>query len=86
MKFEVRYKFTKGKPEKYYMCEVIFPDTKEVRAKPMESWQLKEEGVIKDGMMMSKPLPKTFEIRVSEADSPQDGYKKISNVVSGKVE
>lgn len=85
VRFEVRYKFTKGKPEKYYLCEVTFPDTKAVRAKPMESWELKPEGVIKDSMVMPKPPPKTFEIRVSEADSPQAGYQKISNVASGPV-
>lgn len=85
VRFEVRYKFTQGKPEKYYLCEISFPDTKAVRAKPMESWEMKSEGVIKDSMVMPKPPPKTFEIRVSEADSPQDGYKKISNIASGSV-
>ncbi len=86
VRFEVRYRFTKGKPDKYYLCEVSFPGTANHGAKPMESWELKSEGVIKDGIVLSKPPVQTFEIRVSEADSPQDGYKQISNVVRGPVQ
>jgi hypothetical protein len=83
--FEVRYKFIKGKPSKYYMCEISFPGTPNHGAKPMERWELKSEGVIKDGLVLSKPPVQTFEIRVSEADSPQNGYKPISNTLSGSV-
>jgi hypothetical protein len=85
VRFEVRYRFTKGKPDKYYLCEISFPGTQNHGAKPMESWELKSEGVIKDGIVLHKPPVQTFEIRVSEAVSPQNGYKKISNVVSGPV-
>ncbi len=85
VRFEVRYRFTKGKPDKYYLCEITFPGTPNHGAKPMESWELKSEGVIKDGIVLSQPPVQTFEIRVSEADSPQHGYKTISNVVSGPV-
>ena len=85
VRFEVRYRFTKGKPDKYYMCEVSFPGTTNHAAKTMESWELKSEGVIRDGIVLTKPPVTTFEIRVSEADSPQNGYKPISNTVSGPV-
>lgn len=85
IQFEVKYRFTKGKPEKYYLCEISFPGTANHGAKPMESWELKPEGVIKDGIVLTKLPVSTFEIRVSEADSPQNGYKTISNVVSGTV-
>lgn len=85
VRFEVRYKFTKGKPDKYYMCEVSFPGTMNHGARQMFSWELKSEGVIKDGIVLSRPPVQTFEIRVSEADSPQNGYKLISNVASGPV-
>ena len=85
VRFEVNYRFTKGTPDKYYLCEIAFPGTPNHGAKPMESWELKSEGVIKDGVVLSKPPVRTFEIRVSEADSPQNGYKKISNVVRGPV-
>lgn len=85
VRFEVRYRFTKGKPVKHYTCEITFPGTTNQGSKPMASWELKEEGVIKDGIVLSKPPVKTFEIRLMEADSPDEGYKLISNVVSGPV-
>jgi hypothetical protein len=85
VRFEVRYRFTKGRPEKYYLCEISFPGTPNHGAKPMESWELKSEGVIKDGIVLTKPPVQTFEIRVSEADSPQNGYNLISNVIRGPV-
>lgn len=85
VQFEVGYRFKKGKPSKYYMCEVSFPGTKNHASKPMESWELKPEGVIKDGIVLFQPPVEKFEIRMFEADSPQNGYKKISNVVSGPV-
>ncbi|HEY7154881.1 MAG TPA: hypothetical protein VH575_13040 [Gemmataceae bacterium] len=83
---EVKYRFTKGQPDKYYMCDVAFPGTTNHGVKPMQSWQLKSEGVIRDKFQLSKPGAKTFEIHVSETDSPQLGYKKISNVVSGSIQ
>ncbi|MCI0376206.1 MAG: hypothetical protein L0215_01235 [Gemmataceae bacterium] len=86
VQFEVNYRFTKGKPEKYYLCEISFPGTQNHAVKPMDSRELKPEGVIKDGIVLFKPPVKTFEIRVSEADSPQNGYKIISNVIGGPVE
>jgi hypothetical protein len=86
VRFEVRYRFTKGKPDKYYMGDIWFPGTPNHGSKPMQSWELKSEGVIKDAVVLSKPPVQTFEIRVSEADSPQNGYKTISNVVSGPVQ
>jgi hypothetical protein len=85
VRFEVRYKFTKGRPSKFYLCEISFPDTPNHGAKPMQHWELKSEGIIKDGIILSKPPVQKFEIRVSEADSPQNGYKPNSNTVSGLV-
>lgn len=85
VRFEVRYRFTKGAPEKYYMCDISFPGTKNHGTKPMLGNQLKSEGVIKDSLNLFAPPVKTFEIRVSEAEVPMEGYKLISNVVSGTV-
>jgi hypothetical protein len=85
VQFEVKYRFVKGQPDKYYLCDISFPGTPNHGMKPMESWELKPEGVIKDGIVLSRPPVKTFEIKVSEATSPQDGYKKISNVAKGAV-
>src|SRR5438067_386139 len=62
VRFEVHYRFTKGKPDKYYLCEVSFPGTTNHAAKPMESWELKSEGVIRDGIILSKPPVEQFEI------------------------
>lgn len=86
VRFEVHYRFTKGKPDKYYLCEISFPGTSNHGAKPMERWELKPEGVIKDGIILSRLPVQKYEIRVSEAESPQNGYKKISNVLSGTVQ
>jgi hypothetical protein len=85
VRFEITYRFIQGKPDKYYLCEISFPGTPNHGVKPMESWELKSHGVIKDTIPLFKPPVQTFEIRVSEADSPQNGYKIISNVVSGPV-
>jgi hypothetical protein len=85
LRFEVSYRFVKGVAGKSYMCELSFPESSNQRMKPMEWWELKPEGVIKDEIRADFPLGKKFEIRLSEAESPQDGYHKISNVVSGEV-
>ncbi len=52
----------------------------------MNSWHLKTEGAIRDKVVLSEPPVKSFEIQLSEAVSPQDGYKQSSNVVSGPVQ
>ncbi len=86
VQIEVKYRFTKGKPDKLYSCDVVFPGTENRGVKPMKSWELQTEGVIRDKFQLSKPGAKTFEISMSETDSPQLGYKKISNVVSGPIQ
>jgi hypothetical protein len=86
VQFEVKYRFTKGQPDKYYLCDISFPGTPNHGVKPMDSWELKAEGVIRDKVALAKPPVTSFEIQMSEAWSPQDGFKKISNVVSGPVE
>jgi hypothetical protein len=86
VRVEVRYRFTKGRPDKYYLWEISFPGTTNHGAAPMDSWQLKPEGVFLDIVQLNKLPVEKFEIRLSEAESPQNGYKIISNVASGKVE
>jgi hypothetical protein len=83
--FEVKYRFTKGRPSMYYSLEISFPGHPNHRVKKIESWELQQEGVIKDGVELSEPGAKSFEIYMSEASSPQGGFKKISNVVSGPI-
>jgi hypothetical protein len=89
--FEVNYRFKSGRPNKYYSCDISFTGLgndgarPEYFAKRMESWELKAKGVIKDGVVLSKPGPTSFAIHLTEASSPQGPFKKISNVVSGPV-
>ena len=84
--FEVKYRFTKGRPHQHYSCDISFPGSANQGVRLMESWELKGEGVIRDKVMLSKPGVKTFEIRMTEASSAQAPYKTISNVVTGPVE
>ncbi len=44
LKFEVKYKFTKGSPNKSYVCMINFPGTKNQGQKPMEAWEMKMTG------------------------------------------
>jgi hypothetical protein len=85
VQFEVKYRFTKGQPDKYYTCDIFFPGTPNHGAKTMGAVELNAEGVIKDGFKLQGPPVKSFEIYMSEAPTPRDQYKKISNVVSGPV-
>ena len=52
----------------------------------METWELKQEGVIEDGATLSQPGPTSFEIHLAEAPSQRGPFKKVSNVVRGTVQ
>ena len=84
-RFEVNYLFTSGKPRQHYLVTIHFPGTSNLCLKHMEAWELKQEGVIKDGIPLTGPI-KTYEIIFSEADSPMNPYKLISNVLASKME
>ena len=84
-RFEVNYLFTSGKPRQHYLVTVQFPGTSNLCLKHVEAWELKQEGVIKDGIPLTGPI-NTYEFIFSEADSPMNTYKLISNVLSGKME
>ena len=83
--FEVKYRFTKGGPHRYYSCDIAFPGTPNHGAKNMQGWELKAEGVIKDGIELRKLPVTSFEFYISEAPSPQGPFKRISNVVKGSM-
>ena len=87
LRFEVHYQFTKGDPTLNYMCDLKFPGTDNVGKKPLEAWELKKTGIIKGGIELQSvdPRAKDFEITLGEAEVPQSGYKKISNVLKGEV-
>jgi hypothetical protein len=83
--FEVKYRFTRGQPDRYYACDISFPGTANHGVRQMEAWELKPEGVIRDAVVLSQPGVKSFAIHMSESVSPRERYKKISNVVSGPI-
>lgn len=86
VRLEVAYRFTKGGPKNFYCAEVSFPGTENVGLKYMEGWELKDSGVLKSGLVLKTVDAKEFEVRITEALLPQDGYKPISNVVKGLIE
>lgn len=83
--FEVKYRFTKGRPSQHYLVTVNFPGTKNLCLKHMEAWELKTEGAIKDGYELIEQPVTAYEITFSEASSPQYPYKKISNTLAGTL-
>ncbi len=54
--------------------------------KDMAGWELKQEGVIKSGLVGQGEPGDTIEAIMREADSPSMGYHEISNRVQGNVE
>jgi hypothetical protein len=83
---EVKYRFTKGQPNQCYSLDITFPGTSNQGIRRMDGWELKKEGVIRDQVMLREPGAKSFEVTMSETPSPQLGYKKVSNVVSGQIQ
>jgi hypothetical protein len=87
IKIEFQYKFTSGSPVKTYLLEMSFPGTNERGQKPMEGWELKQEGVIKTSVQVGDPEAVTkYSIVMSEADSPDRGYTRNSNELTGELE
>lgn len=86
VKFEIPYKFTSGAPVKTYLLEISFPNTMNVGRRTIEGWELKSEGVISTRVELIEPTATTFVIVLSEADSPDRGYKRNSNELTGEVE
>jgi len=86
VRFEIAYKFTSGSPVKHYMVEIAFPGTTNHGVKPMDAWEVKPEGVIKTGIQVADDTVKEYSITFAEADSPDRGYKVISNTLTGVIE
>lgn len=85
VRFEVPYKFVAGKPVAHYGCEVKFLDSGFTGQKQMEAWELKSEGVIRDGFVIGAAPKGAFEVVFTEAESPDKGYHPISKVATGQV-
>ncbi|MDZ4683546.1 MAG: hypothetical protein SH850_00560 [Planctomycetaceae bacterium] len=86
VRFEIAYKFTSGAPVKHYQCDILFPGTNNRGIKPMDAWEVKPEGVIKTGIEVADDTVRDFSITFAEADSPDRGYKVISNTLTGVIE
>ncbi|QDT56974.1 hypothetical protein Pan44_50370 [Caulifigura coniformis] len=87
IKIEFHYRFTSGSPVKTYLLEMSFPGTNERGQKAMEGWELKPEGVIKTAVQVGDPKAVTkYSIVMSEADSPDRGYTRNSNELTGELE
>lgn len=84
--FGVKYRFLRGQPRKHYELTVTFPGTQNLCIKRMESWELKSEGEIKDGIPLYEQPIKSYEITFSEADSPMNSYSRISNTLVGTMD
>lgn len=86
--FEVKYRFAKGQPQPgyEYQLEVDFPGTANHGLKPLIGRQVQKESIVKDGFQLSKPGAKSFEMKITEAQSPQHPYHKISNVATGTIQ
>lgn len=84
--FEIQYRFTAGSPTKFYLCTIAFPGTDQWGVKPLESYEMSSEGVITTGIEVGENPVEAFEITLSEADSPDQGYHLISNTLRGSVQ
>ena len=86
VRFEIAYRFTSGAPTKTYLCEIAFPGADQWGTKPLEAFELESEGVIRTGIEVGDQPVREFEVTLSEADSPDQGYHLISNRLTGVVQ
>jgi hypothetical protein len=84
--FEVKYRFTKGWPDRLYRCDIFFPGTENHATRTMQSPEMKKEGIIRDTAFLRKQPVKTFEIYFSETTSPKGMPTQNSNKVTGTVQ
>ncbi len=86
VQFEVKYRFSEGRPASGYTLMLSFPDIKEQCMKGMEAFEVKPEGVIRDKFRLSKPIGKSFEMHMGESPSSSHAYHQRSNLVTGTIE
>lgn len=84
--FEVAYRFTAGSPQKYYLAEIAFPGTECWGVKPFIPNELKPEGVFRTKIEVGDAPVQEFRMTLSEADSPDRGFHRISNELTGVIE
>lgn len=86
VRFDIQYKFTSGSPTMFYQCDIKFSGTDRYGLKPMTADELEQSGSILTGIEVGNADVKDFEITLSEAVSPDQGYHLISNTLRGVVE
>lgn len=84
-RIQVKYKFVEGAPTKFYQCLFTFPGTEKTALKPLESWEMKPEGIIVTGTEAGEHKLDEFTVQFSEADSPDQGFHPNSELFKGKV-
>jgi len=78
VRLEVAYRFVKGAPKNFYCAEVEFPGTENVGMKYMEGWELKDSGMLTSAMVVKSLDITSFEVKITEALLPEDGYRPTS--------
>lgn len=86
VRFNIRYEFTSGSPTVFYQCDIKFLETDRYGLKPMTADELSQSGSIITGIEVGDAPVKEFEITLSEAVSPDQGYHLVSNTLRGVVE
>jgi hypothetical protein len=82
-RFEIHYEFTSGAPTRHYMCKIVFPNIDRTFAKFMSASELRQEGSFKTAIEAGETPPESFEVVLSEAESPDAGFHPISNTLAG---
>lgn len=86
VRFDIHYEFTSGGPTKFYQCDITFIDADRYGIKPMMADELAQSGSFKTGIEVEDAPVKEYEITLSEAESPDQGYRLISNTLRGEVD
>src|SRR5690606_916654 len=86
VRFTIHYRFTSGAPTKFYQCDITFVDADRYGIKPMMAYELSPAGSFTTGIEVGDAPVKEYTITMSEAESPDRGYKLISNTLRGEVD
>jgi hypothetical protein len=86
VRFTIDYRFTSGSPTKFYQCDITFVDADRYGIKPMNASELSPQGSFKTGIEVGDTPVKEYTMTLSEAESPDQGYKLISNTLHGEVD
>lgn len=82
-RLEIHYSFSSGSPTKHYLCKIRFPNVDRTIAKFMAASELSQAGAFKTAIEAGEIPPDSYEIVLSEAESPDAGFYPVSNTLSG---